>query len=101
VIDKKRKITKMKFKCIKGCGTEILFEDIKKHYSTNCLENKKDNNLKNIDIINKKNDKVEKKSNIKIISKDEVLELKKSDKNYKPQYITSNYISFFKLFFIL
>jgi hypothetical protein len=25
----------MKFKCIKGCEAEILFEDIKKHYNWN------------------------------------------------------------------
>lgn len=98
VKEKNRLITKMKFKCIKGCGAEILFEDIKKHYSTNCLENIKDNIIE-INDINKKNDKVEKKSNIKMLSKNEVLELKKSGKNYKPQYITSNYISFFKLYF--
>ena len=102
VIEKNRLITKMKFKCIKGCEAEILFEDIKKHYSTNCLENKTDNILKKNDIINKKNDKVEKKSNIKMLSKNEVLASKKSDKNYKPsKYFISNYISFFKLYFIL
>ena len=67
VIEKNRSITKMKFKCIKGCGAEILFEDIKNHYSTNCLENIKDNNIKKNDNVNKNNDKVEKKSNIKMI----------------------------------
>ena len=30
-------ITKFKFKCIKGCGQEILFNDIKSHYNTDCL----------------------------------------------------------------
>ena len=30
-------ITKFKFKCIKGCGKEILFNEIKDHYNTNCL----------------------------------------------------------------
>ena len=40
-IEKNRLITKMKFKCIKGCGAEISFDDIKKHYSSNCLENKR------------------------------------------------------------
>ena len=103
VIGENRLIAKMKFKCIKGCGVEILFKDIKKHYSTNCLENKKDNNIKKNDNINKnKNkDKVEKKSNIKMISKDEVLELKNNCKNDKSQYFTSNYISFFIFYFIL
>ena len=89
VIEKNRLINRMKFKCIKGCGAEILFEDIKNHYSTNCLKNKKDNN--NI----KKNNK------IKILSKNEVLELKSSGKNYKSKYFTSNCISFFITFFIL
>ena len=32
-------ITKFKFKCIKGCGEEIPFKDIDKHYSKNCLDN--------------------------------------------------------------
>ena len=100
VIEKNRSITKMKFKCIKGCGAEILFEDIKNHYSTNCLENIKDNNIKKNDNVNKNNDKVEKKSNIKMISKDEVLELKNNGKNDKSQYFTSNYISFFIFYFI-
>ena len=100
VIEENRLITKMKFKCIKGCGAEILFEDIKNHYSTNCLENIKDNNIKKNDNVNKNNDKVEKKSNIKMISEDEVLELKKNGKNDKSQYFTSNYISFFIFYFI-
>ena len=30
-------IKKCKFKCIRGCGEEILFTDIKRHYSSNCL----------------------------------------------------------------
>ena len=33
-------ITKMKFKCIKGCGIEILFNDIENHYNTDCLSKK-------------------------------------------------------------
>ena len=83
VIEKNRLITKMKFKCIKGCGAEILFDDIKKHYSSNCLINK-DNN-----------DKEEKKSNIKILSKAQVKELKNKNENAK--YFTSNYILFLYL----
>ena len=39
VIGKNNYITKFKFKCIKGCGEEILFDDIKKHYSSNCTAN--------------------------------------------------------------
>ena len=30
-------ITKFKFKCIKGCGKEIPFNDIEKHYESDCL----------------------------------------------------------------
>ena len=41
IIEKNRLITKFKFKCIKGCGAEIPFDDIKNHYASNCLENKK------------------------------------------------------------
>jgi E3 ubiquitin-protein ligase NRDP1 len=31
-------INKFKFKCIKGCGAEIPFNDIQKHYSSNCIK---------------------------------------------------------------
>ena len=41
VIEKKNNITKFKFKCIKGCGEEIPFMDINKHYSSNCQPIKK------------------------------------------------------------
>lgn len=41
VVEKKNNITKFKFKCIKGCGEEIPFNDINSHYSTNCLSSKK------------------------------------------------------------
>ena len=37
VIIKNNFITKCKFKCIKGCNKEILFNDIKNHYSSDCL----------------------------------------------------------------
>jgi hypothetical protein len=47
VIQKKNLISKIKFKCIKGCGAEILFDDLEKHYSTNCILKKK--NFKKID----------------------------------------------------
>ena len=80
VIEKNRLITKMKFKCIKGCGAEILFDDIKNHYSSNCLKNKENN------------DKEEKKSNIKILSKAQVKELKNKNENAK--YFTSKHTLF-------
>ena len=35
--EKNNSLTKCKFKCIKGCNEEISFNDIKKHYSSNCL----------------------------------------------------------------
>ena len=41
VIEKRNNITKFKFKCIKGCGEEILFKNIEKHYSSDCLSDKK------------------------------------------------------------
>ena len=41
VIGKNNFITKFKFRCIKGCGAEIMFDDIKNHYNTNCLSEKK------------------------------------------------------------
>ena len=41
VIEKNNFIFKLKFKCIKGCGKELLFNDIKNHYSSDCLLNKK------------------------------------------------------------
>ena len=40
---KKNLITKFKFKCIKGCDKEILFNDIKNHYSSDCLSIKNKN----------------------------------------------------------
>ena len=36
VIGKNKYITKFKFRCIKGCGEEIPFDNIKDHYSSNC-----------------------------------------------------------------
>ena len=41
VIGKNNFITKFKFKCIRGCGAEIKFDDIKNHYSSDCLSVKK------------------------------------------------------------
>ena len=37
VIQENNLITKCKFKCIKGCGEEIPFNDIKNHYSSNYM----------------------------------------------------------------
>ena len=41
VIKNKNLISKFKFKCIKGCREEILFDDIENHYSSDCLSKKK------------------------------------------------------------
>ena len=86
VIEKNRLIKDMKFRCIKGCGAEIPFDDIEKHYSSNCLENKDKKNKEDDNKNLKKND--DNSSNIRALSKKEVLELKKNDKNIK--YFTSN-----------
>ena len=59
VIGKNLLISKFKFKCIKGCGAEIPFDDINNHYNSNCLE------------------KAE-KSNITILSKEEIQEKTKN-----------------------
>ena len=40
VINKNNLITKFKFKCIRGCGEEILFKDLESHYSTDCVSKK-------------------------------------------------------------
>jgi hypothetical protein len=47
VIEKNNNLTKFKFNCIKGCGEEIPFKEIEKHYSSDCLSKKK--NVKAID----------------------------------------------------
>lgn len=80
IIEKNRLITKFKFKCIKGCGAEIPFDDIKSHYDSNCLENKK-----------------EKLSKIKILSMNEASMLKDEE----IEYFTSKYNNMLYLFYIV
>ena len=41
VIEKKRKIYSIKFKCIKGCGAEIPFNEIENHHKSECYKKKK------------------------------------------------------------
>ena len=53
-------ITKMKFKCIKGCGTEILFNDIENHYNKDCLS-------KRVKILTREEANLYKKETIRII----------------------------------
>ena len=38
---KKNFIKKLKFKCIRGCGTEIPYDDITDHYKSDCDKNNK------------------------------------------------------------
>ena len=63
-ITKQNFIKKLKFKCIKGCGAEIRFDDITKHYNSDCL---KDNNNNN---------------KIKFLSKEQMSNIKKDDISY-------------------
>ena len=48
VIGKNNFITKFKFKCIKGCGEEIPFDNINNHYSSDCLNKKKLKSIKTL-----------------------------------------------------
>ena len=82
VIEKNRVITKMKFKCIKGCGAEILFDDIKYHYSSNCLENIKQKDKK------KEKDK-NKSRKIKLLTTEEVAKLKRKNKYIELEHFNS------------
>ena len=89
VIEKNRLISKMKFRCIKGCGAEISFDDIKSHYNSNCLENIQINNQGKIHIDDEDENEDNYKSKIKILSIDEVTNLRNQNKNF--EYVTSNY----------
>ena len=62
----KKMISKFKFKCIKGCGEEIPYDEIKNHYSTDCSKKEK---------------------KIKFLNKDEVAKLNKEIKYLKGKYI--------------
>jgi hypothetical protein len=76
VIGKNRLISKFKFKCTKGCGAEIPFEDINNHYKSNCIENKKKDS--NATATTQKNETKTEKSSITILSKEQT-ELKTKD----------------------
>ncbi len=76
VIGKNNMISKIKFKCIKGCGAEIPFDEINNHYKSNCIENKTKNNSSNEDILNI--EAINEKRKIKILTKEQVeLKIKK------------------------
>jgi len=47
VIEKNNHIFKIKFKCIKGCGKEILFGDLAKH-SSDCINSSKNKKMTRI-----------------------------------------------------
>ena len=76
VIGKNRLIAKFKFKCIKGCGAEIPFEEINNHYKSNCIKEKKENENSN------------KENKIKILTKEEMSK-KNLKKNAKIQHMRS------------
>ena len=91
-IEKNCLISKLKFSCIKGCGAEILFSDIKSHYDSNCLEKKekeekKKNKEENITKI--AYGKKDPNSKIKVLKIDEVIKLRKKNKNKDSSYFTS------------
>ena len=68
VIEKNRLITKLKFKCKKGCGAILSFDEIKEHYNSNCLAQK---------------------SKMKILSKDQITKYKKQKQ--KIEHATSKH----------
>ena len=60
VIEKKRMVTKLKFKCIKGCGAEIPYNEIENHYKTECFKKKKTMTLLSVDEVVKYRNKSKK-----------------------------------------
>ena len=66
VISKKNFISKLKFKCIKGCGAELLYDNIIDHYNSNCTQAK-----------------------FKIIANEQIKQLRKNNKKIK--YMSSKY----------
>ena len=74
VIGKNRLISKFNFKCIKGCGAEIPFNDITAHYNSNCLNNNS-NAAKNTD-----KPKNEKSSKMTKLTKEQTAKLRKNKK---------------------
>lgn len=67
VIEENNFLSKMKFKCIKGCEEEISFDDINKHYKSNCIKNKKKNSNEK-----QKVDTKDEKKKIEILTPEEV-----------------------------
>ena len=73
VIGKNRLISKFSFRCIKGCGAEISFDDINTHYNSNCLNN-------NSNTVNKIESPNNEKSKMKLLTKDQTAKLKENKK---------------------
>ena len=72
VIGKNNLISKLKFKCIKGWGEELLYDNIKEHYNSKC-------------------DKKESQEKIKFLTSEQVKQLKKKGENI--EYMSSKYIN--------
>ena len=60
VKEKNRKISSLKFKCIKGCGAEIPYNEIENHYKTECFKKKKTMTLLSVDEVVKYRNKSKK-----------------------------------------
>ena len=71
VIGRNRLISRFSFKCIKGCGAEIPFDDISTHYNSNCLNN-------NSNTVNKIESPNNKQSKMKQLTKDETAKLREN-----------------------
>ena len=71
VIGRNRLISRFSFKCIKGCGAEIPFDDINTHYNSNCLNN-------NSNTVNKIESPNNKQSKMKQLTKDETAKLREN-----------------------
>ena len=85
LIGKNIHITKFKFKCINGCGEEIPFNDIQKHYSKKC------NNIKKVKKLEKAIVQDNKHKQLRILTPREVAESKKKSGEKIP-FITSKKI---------
>ena len=97
-IEKNCLITKLKFRCIKGCGGEILFNDIKSHYDSNCLEKKQKEEKEKEEKKNKIYGKKHPTAKIKVLEIDEVT-IKKIKKK-ESSYFTSKNIEYLIFIFV-
>ena len=79
VIEKKRMIRKIKFKCIKGCGAEVPFDDIEKHFNSDCFQKKK---------------------TMKLMDKEEVSKYKEKNRIKKIGYFTCKNINKYYIYIV-